>query len=349
VDVVTGCLLVVVETFPFNIGPVLYLPRSIPILLPHQTNVTFCFGWRAFPKKYRITLHTVLPIDIMAGIVNGPLSLFRKPESAKPLHARWGDVTISVPTDGSWNQYDNPHRPVKERSAYGPGYVPDCSPQDRTPRPAKEDDIDEDARSVCSEASTASRRSSLSIGGLRPGRMSVRLASRPKHLERGSQIERDAHNEQKRTEFAYKPIQQDYTSEVVEKSSKHDNRFKYIPTSGRYLQDSGPETPRSQSVHSPRTAHSRRGSLPESGNRRDHGRDRDYRASTVRRSTCHDDDRQSIYSSVGDSSDSSGSRRNYGLPPRRKTSPFVAADWRRASVSRPMALAMVPDPDELYE
>ncbi|KAJ5142831.1 uncharacterized protein N7515_001618 [Penicillium bovifimosum] len=282
----------------------------------------------------------------MAGIVNSPLSLFHKPEYAKPLHARWGDVSISVPTDGSWNQYDNPHRPVKEKSSYGPGYVPDISPKDRKLHPAKEDDIDEDTRSVCSEASTASRRSSLSIGALRPGRMSVRLNSRPKHLRGESKAERVAHNEQTRTEFAYKPIQHDYPSEVVEKSSKHSTRFKYIPTSGRYLQDSGPETPRSQSVHSPRTVPSRRGSLPESLDRRDHDRHRDYYA---RVSTYRDDDRQSIYSSVGDGSDSSGSRRNNGPQPRRKTSPFVAADGRRASVSRPMTLAMVPDPDELYE
>ncbi|KAJ5788469.1 hypothetical protein N7457_003459 [Penicillium paradoxum] len=282
----------------------------------------------------------------MAGIVNGPLSLFRKSDSPKPLHARWGDVAISVPTDGSWNQYDNPHRPVKGRSSYGPGYVPDCSPQDRTPRPVKEDDPDEDARSVCSEASTASRRSSLSLGGLRPGRLSVRLASRPKHLRGESQAEREARrSEQKRTEFAYRPIQQDYTSEVVENSTNPHNRFKYIPTDGRYPEDLGPETPRSQSVHSPRTSHSR-DSLPESIDR---GRDRDYRTSAVRVSTCHEDDRQSVYSSMGDSSDSSSSRRNFGLPPRRRTSPFVAADRRRASLSRPMTMAMVPDPDELYE
>lgn len=281
----------------------------------------------------------------MAGIVNGPLSLFRKPDSTRPLHARWGDVSISVPTDGSWNQYDNPHRPVKEKSAYGPGYVPDCSPQDRTPRPVKEDDPDEDARSICSEASTTSRRSSLSLAGLRPGRLSVRLASRPRHLRGESQSERDAHPpEQKRTEFEYKPIQPDYTSEVVEKSNHPNNRFKYIPTSERYLGDSGARAPRSQSVHLPR-----RGSLPESVDRRDRSRDRDCYTSATQVCTCHDDDRRSIHSSLGDSSDSSSSRRNYAAPPRRRTSPFVAADRQRASISKPMTLAMVPDPDELYE
>ncbi|KAJ5572067.1 hypothetical protein N7535_005727 [Penicillium sp. DV-2018c] len=253
----------------------------------------------------------------MAGIVNGPLSLFRKQESPKPLHTRWGDVSISVPTDGSWNQYDNPHRPIKEKSSYGPGYVPDCSPQDRNPHPAKEDDTEEDARSIRSEASTSSRRSSLSIGGLRSARIPISLTSRPKQLRGETKAERAAHSEQTRTEFAYKPIQHDYTSEVVEKSSKHSPRFKYIPT---------------QPVHTPCTAPLRRGSLPETSDQRDRNRG---------------DHRRSTHSNAG--SDSSASRRNDGLPPRRKTSPFVAADARRASVSKRMTLAMVPDPDELYE
>ncbi|KGO45122.1 hypothetical protein PEX1_092190 [Penicillium expansum] len=289
----------------------------------------------------------------MAGIVNGPLSLFRKSDSPKPLHARWGDVSISVPTDGSWNQYNNPHRPVKERAAYGPGYVPDCSPEDRrNPRPMKEEDADDDAKSVCSEASTVSRRSSLSLGSLRPGRLSVRLASRPKQLRGESQMERDAQrSERKRNEFAYRPIQQDYTSEVVENATHPNNRFKYIPTNGRYLQSSGAETPRSQSVSSSRTLLSRRGSMSESSEQRYSGRDRDHHTPNVRGSTYHEDDHRSLHStSFRDSSDSSSSRRNHGLPPRRRTSPFVAADSKRASsISRPMTVAMVPDPDDLYE
>ncbi|EKV04320.1 RmlC-like cupin domain-containing protein [Penicillium digitatum] len=284
----------------------------------------------------------------MAGLVNGPLSLFRKTDSSKPLHARWGDVSISVPTDGSWNQYDNPHRPITERSAYGPGYVPDCSPQDRrNPRSVKEEDPDDDARSVCSEASTVSWRSSLSLKSLRPGRLSVHLASRPKPLRGESQVERDAQrSEQKRNEFAYRPIYQDYTSEVVESTNRSSNRFKYIPTNGRYPQSSGAETPRSQSVNSLRTPHS----LSESSERRYSGRDRDHYTPTIGGSTCHEDDFCGLHStSVRDSSDSSGSWRNYGLPPRRRTSPFVAADGQRASsISKPMTLTMVPDPDDLY-
>ncbi|KAJ5308939.1 hypothetical protein PENANT_c020G06001 [Penicillium antarcticum] len=289
----------------------------------------------------------------MAGIVNGPLSLFRKSDSTKPLHARWGDVAISVPTDGSWNQYDNPHRPVTERQPYGPGYVPDCSPQDRNPRPVRDDDPEDDAHSVSSLASTVSRRNSLSLGALRPGRLSARLSSRPKHLRGETASERAAQREeQKRAEFAYRPIQQDYTSEVVEKSSS--NRFKYIPTNGRYLEGSSSRSgaPRSQSVSSYRTSYSRRESLAESIDEGDDGYERErFQSQTpmARGSAYIEDDRRSLRSSLGDSSDSSSGRRNIGLPPRRNTSPFVAADRRRASSAKPMTLAMVPDPDELYE
>ncbi|KAJ5503391.1 hypothetical protein N7463_006265 [Penicillium fimorum] len=290
----------------------------------------------------------------MEGIVNRRLSLFRKSDSTKPLHTRWGDVSISVPTDGSWNQYDNPHLPVKERPSYGPGYVPDCSPQDRNPHPVKEDDQDDDDKSVCSEVSTSSRRSSSSFGGLRPGRISVRLPSRPKQPRGESQIERDAQrSEQKRNDFAYRPIQQDYTSELVENTTHPSHRFKYIPTNGRYLESSGAETPRSRSVSSPRSPHWRRSSVPESSDRRysGRGRNRDHYTPNVRVSTYHEDDRRSsLYStSIGDISDSSGSPRNYGPPPRRRTSPFVAADRRASTISRPLTMVMVPDPDNLYE
>ncbi|CAG8948185.1 unnamed protein product [Penicillium salamii] len=276
----------------------------------------------------------------MAGIVNGPLSIFRKSDSPKPLHARWGDVSISVPTDGSWNQYDNPHRPVRERSSYGPGYVPDTSPQDRTPRPFKEE-VDDDNASVCSTSSTASRRSSLSLSGLKPGRLSVRLASRPK-AQSDYRTDKDArHSSQSRNDFSYRPIHQDYTSELTEKPKQPSNRFKYIPTSGRYLQDSGALPPRSQSVSSHRS-HSYRDSYAKSIDE-DHF---DRYGSSARFST-HEDNRRSFRDSIGDVSD--GSRRNYGLPPRRRTSPFVSADRNRASTLKPVTMAMVPDPDELYE
>ncbi|KAJ5532409.1 hypothetical protein N7494_008961 [Penicillium frequentans] len=278
----------------------------------------------------------------MSGIVNKPLAMFRRPDSPRPLHARWGDVAISVPTEGSWNQYNNPHRPAQEeRQTYGPGFVPQDRPSSRTDGSYKKNHHQEDSMGRPSRSSTHnSRRNSLSIGTLRTGRLSVRLASRPKHLRGESQPERDTHQQEaQRTDFAYKPIRQDYLAKATEESKQADTTpFKYIPTNGRYLEEiPAAAPPRSQSEMSHRSSYSRRDSLAESLDER-----------LSRRGSHQEDDRRSLHSSLGDSSDSSSSRRNYDMP-RRGTSPFVPADRRRGSLMRPMTLAMVPDPEDLYE
>lgn len=280
----------------------------------------------------------------MANIVNKPLAIFRRPDSPKPMHSRWGDTAISVPTDGSWNQYDNPHRAAPQRQVYGPGFVPECPPSNRTTIPSSHEDPDEENRST---STNRSRHTSLSLGTLRPGRLSVRLASRPKHLRGETPSERDSQqSEQKKTEFAYKPIHQDYPAEVTENA--HTARYRYIPTNGRYVEDIKGSVPRSQSASSYRRSHARCDSLSESydgDDRRD-----SYVPMTAGTGPCNEDDRRSLRSSVGDSSDSSGSRLSgYGLPSRRQASPFMARDRKRSSSVKPMTLTMVPDPDELYE
>ncbi|KAJ5389609.1 uncharacterized protein N7496_000677 [Penicillium cataractarum] len=304
----------------------------------------------------------------MAGIVNKPLSIFRRPESPKPLHNRWGDVDISVPTDGSWNQYDNPHRPPPERQSYGPGFVPDCSPSERVHGTAgsnatresvlRSGDADEDNKSTATNRTSImslSRQNSLSLGGLRPSRLSVRLASRPKHLRGESSLDRASHDvEHKKAEFAYKPIHQDYPAEISDKGERSTHRYRYIPTNGRYLEDiPSPRSPRSQSATSFRGLHTRRDSFSESPENQERERGRDQTRLNSRLSYYPDDDRQSVRSSIAGSSDSSGSgsgsRMSFALPPRRRTSPFVAADRKRSSSLRPMTLAMVPDPEDLYE
>ncbi|KAJ6015503.1 hypothetical protein N7540_010094 [Penicillium herquei] len=303
----------------------------------------------------------------MAGIINKPLALFRRPGDPKPLHTRWGDVAISVPTEGSWNQYDNPHRPTQEQpQIYGPGFVPDFVPSsNRTKhrvhnlRKKDHDEEDEEEKEheehrarppMTRSASVASsRRSSLSLGSLHPGRLSVRLASRPKHLRGENKDERDLHRrESQRTDFAYKPIHQDYTAEISETSRRTQTPpFRYIPTNGRYVEEI--PTPnsipsRSQSAMSHRSSHAHRDSI-ESFEERDRIFTR--RDSQHSQHSQPEDDRGSILS---DGSDGSSSRRSYfGLPPRRRTSPFVPADRRHASLLKPMTMAMVPDPDELYE
>ena len=302
----------------------------------------------------------------MAGIVNNSLAVFRRSESTKPLHTRWGDVAISVPTDGSWNQYENPHR-ARERQLYGPGFVPDCSPSDwpreslgshRTKgRAVRSGNIDEASTSIMAERSSdgsTSRRGSLSLGGLRSSRLSVRLASRPMQL-RGEVLpdQGEESNEQKKSDFAYKPIHQDYPSEISDTSTQSKHRYRYIPTNGRYFEEiPSPHSSRSQSAMSVRSANARRDSYTDSLESYERERGRAHARHHGHPSHFVEDDRVSMGPSVGGSSESprpgSSTLLSSALRSRRKTSPFVAADRTRSSF-RPMTIAMVPDPEDIYD
>lgn len=176
----------------------------------------------------------------MASIVPNPLNRFRKHDSHKPLHARWGDVSITAPTEGSWCQYDNPHKSAQRRLGYGPGYVPD-GPRRASISPAQHyEDDEEDEEALEAEHNTSSRRMST----LNPRRLSMRL-SRTKSPD-GQQKQQQRPGGIDRTEFAYKPIKQDYSTEVAETAHKRESRFRYIPASPQYLE----ESERSQSVSS---------------------------------------------------------------------------------------------------
>lgn len=282
----------------------------------------------------------------MANIVNRPLAIFRRPDSPKPLHSRWGDAAISVPTDGSWNQYDNPHRSAPQRQVYGPGIVPDDSPSDRRTESSRHRDHDKDNTSTSTNSTKKSHRNSSSLGTLRPGRLSVRLASRPKHSREYTTAERDSRqSEEKRPEFAYTAVHQDYPAEITKNA--HKARYRYIPTDRRYLEDIKGAILPSQSASSGRSSRPRRDSFSEAYYDRDVVRDSHVPLST-RSGSYQEDDRRSMRSSVGSSSNSSGSRFSGCGLPRRKASPFVVRDGRRSSL-KSMTLTMVPDPDELYE
>ncbi|KAJ5610562.1 hypothetical protein N7510_007281 [Penicillium lagena] len=290
----------------------------------------------------------------MAGIVSTPLPFLRKSEDPKPLHPRWGDVDISVPTEGSWNQYDNPHRAMREPQCYGPGFVPDCCSYDKEIiKNHRPDGNNSHSTAAYIDTTSSSRRNSRALGALRPGRLSVRLASRPKHLRNNSQTAQQSQSmEPERTEFAYKPIQQDYTAEAIENATQFQQqqqqptRFKYIPTNGRYLEQLAHVPSRSQSVDSYRGSQLWRNSVIRSLEGQGSGRD----LPTTTYKSNIEDDRRSLRSNVGgDSSDGSTGPRHYVLPTRRKTSPQVVTDRKRFSLLKPMTTAMVPEADDLYE
>lgn len=285
----------------------------------------------------------------MAGMVHKPLAIFRKTDSSKPLHSRWGDVAISVPTDGSWNQYDNPHKRVPTRQRYGPGFVANCSPTDGAP-PRQHNEYKHEKRKHSKMGTTSMvQGDSISLGVLCRERHSLRLTSRPKPSERVHLARVDyPQPERKARGFAYKPIRQDYPAEVTEKSQANANRFRYIPTSGRYLQDNPATTARSQSQGSYRNTQTG-GNFAASLEGNEGGREQPRFKSQPCRSQ-QEDDCHNLRSSFGDNFGSSSTRRNHGLPPRRRTSPTLATkDRKRASSLKPMTLAMVPDPEELYE
>ncbi|EAW10311.1 uncharacterized protein ACLA_047800 [Aspergillus clavatus NRRL 1] len=164
-------------------------------------------------------------------------SLFRKHNTPKPLHTRWGDVTISTPTDGAWNQYHNPHHPHKAYD-YGPGFIPEHPPlAEPAPRPvsfSRRLSMRLSPRSRTSLAASASARRSDDCQPL---------------------LDRESH-------FAYRPIQQDYPREVEKaaaaatpspslnrpsshRQSQTSPQFRYIPARTRYEEEFARTSPRS--------------------------------------------------------------------------------------------------------
>ncbi|RJE24232.1 hypothetical protein PHISCL_03442 [Aspergillus sclerotialis] len=277
-----------------------------------------------------------------------PLNPFRKQEPAKPLHSRWGDVSITVPTEGSWSQYNNPsgrHR----KADYGPGYVPDCtSSSAHRPRHShhhKHHKPPSSTTSILSEESTSpmdsasSHRSSSITATLNPRRLSMRLSPRPR-----TPSAQHHYNEEKsrlittpRNDFAYKPIKVDYPAEVAETqasqlhshvhgenqvkranstSSSRSGRFKYIPATVRYREELGEISTRSRSR--------------EPGGA---GRKKDRRE-------CRHDDRD--YKR----------KRSYiesGNTGKKKLGSGGRASRISQSAGKYLTTDMVPDPDEIYE
>ncbi|KAL2002990.1 hypothetical protein VTN02DRAFT_5297 [Thermoascus thermophilus] len=144
----------------------------------------------------------------MARIItlNGPLGLnqiFRKRDAPRaPFHARWGDVAITVPTEGSWCQFDQPHRRPHQTGRrgggrqqsnvdddYGPGEDYRCSRFSEDQTEEEDDDgfadavvlttIDyENAVTTAGAASSGKRPPSLSIPILKPRRRRRVLGAR---------------------------------------------------------------------------------------------------------------------------------------------------------------------------
>ncbi|KAF7175647.1 hypothetical protein CNMCM7691_009654 [Aspergillus felis] len=209
----------------------------------------------------------------MANIVTRPLSIFRKNDSSKPqsqlqshsLHTRWGDAAISAPTDGSWTQYatSTPHQSSsstrrsrsknksKNKSMDKPAYEVEYVPRTHH--------LIESGPSSTLTPTSTSTSTSLSR------RLSIRLAPRSKSYRSDCDTTERQPLVERRAQFAYRPIRQDYPSEVAEKRaaapritvnrvdersaspspassleptpSPTSSRFRYIPAYPRYEEE----------------------------------------------------------------------------------------------------------------
>jgi hypothetical protein len=223
----------------------------------------------------------------MTGTPSKPLNPFRRqePPTSKPLHSRWGDVAITVPTEGSWSQYNNPHRRGR-KGDYGPGYVSEYAARRPHPHPhhphrhrqlpsdttTTNNNNDNDNDEVSKSPTSKNPPPPTTSPSHRPGnrnaerkclstrRRPVSFNSRPTPSpaapnETEEKLGQERLSADPRPDFAYKPISQDYPTEIAESqggqlhraNTAGSARFRYIPASARHRDEFGEIPARSPS------------------------------------------------------------------------------------------------------
>lgn len=249
-----------------------WFPRGLPVSTLYTSNAA---SVRSTPyhEPYLYT-HSKAALNItkMANIVTHPLSIFRKHDSPKPqsqlkshsLHTRWGDAAISAPTDGSWTQHSTSttHQSSsstrRSQSTYSsrsksksknktmdkPAYEVEYAPRTHQPTEPRPSSTLTPTSTSTSTSTSFSRR------------LSMRLSPRSKSSRSDCDTSERQPLVERRAQFAYKPIHQDYLSEVAEKTAaapppritvdRRDepslspspassaSRFRYIPAYPRY-------------------------------------------------------------------------------------------------------------------
>ncbi|PKY02058.1 hypothetical protein P168DRAFT_292169 [Aspergillus campestris IBT 28561] len=259
----------------------------------------------------------------MASIIPRPLSRFRKQDSSdrdRRLHERWGDVSISAPTGGSWNQFSTPHHqpPTHHHhsGAYGPGYV---SEQHAAP----------------SRSNSNSNSSNNRLSTFNPRRLSMRLAPRSKTptLTESDELPSPTGSchplIERRPDFAYRPIHQDYPAEVASTTTHRmslepSQRFRYIPATA--------QSTRSSSAGRASVRDSVQTVWPE-----------EYADKAPR---C----RESVYYGDSDEDDDDGSRRSEyrGSADYSRRFSVGVSEKKKKRATRTLTMTMVPDSDDIY-
>lgn len=268
----------------------------------------------------------------MASLVNSSLDLIRRRKTQKHphLHARWGDVSISAPTEGSWTQFNNPYQ--REKVNYGPGFVPGCS---------ADDDNSSDEEETSQEG-----RSKKSV--LKSRRLTRMLS--PSTLN--TTTSKKSQERENQAGFEYKPVRPDYAQEVAEKVDKQNvPRFRYVPASQRYLRDLATDLQPEIEAENLQPARSRSCEPPvvtldeqslrlqPRGVQETMGRGyvRGLSSSTMPRRTSRDNN----VSSVREES-------RERLTQKKKTGSSLQRSQSTMKPRRPMTLTMVSDPDDLW-
>lgn len=241
----------------------------------------------------------------MTGTPSKPLNPFRRqePPTSKPLHSRWGDVAITVPTEGSWSQYNNPHRRGR-KGDYGPGYASEYAARRPHPHPHRHrhrqlpsdtTTNNNDNNEVSNPPISKGTPPPTTSPSHRPGnpnagrqclstrRHPVPFNSRPtpspaEPIETEEKLGQERLSADPRPDFAYKPISQDYPTEIAESQGSQLHRantagparFRYIPASPRYRDEFGeiPARSRSKGKESCRSAGKRASTVSSTSSKR---------------------------------------------------------------------------------
>ncbi|OGM47065.1 hypothetical protein ABOM_003633 [Aspergillus bombycis] len=269
----------------------------------------------------------------MASIVPRPLNRLRKTDTYKPLHERFGDVSISAPTEGSWNQLESPrqssHRGYGHSLARGNSTRTSWENYDTASAP---------------DNTPPSRQNSFSMSTLNPRRLSMRLAPRSRHSTEDPSEKEHLHHSDRRTEFAYKPIHQDYSTEVAEKAASraHDSpRFRYIPADTRAAAVStGSRRYSTSSQHSMQSNHA---GIEERDSRpRQHYRDSHYEDKYDHYVEPHERSHRSSRTGCR----TSGEYSEWAMAAQMNATSSL--EKKRLRAARRMTMTMVPDADDIY-
>ncbi|OJJ44585.1 hypothetical protein ASPZODRAFT_18162 [Penicilliopsis zonata CBS 506.65] len=196
----------------------------------------------------------------MASLVQSRFNRSLKPESSRPLHPRWGDVHITMPTPGSWCQIDNnaTYSVRHGRRDYRPDYVHDLSGLKQSRRSESHD-----GRRSKQRLEPSHRQSSL-IRSLSAHRLSVRQATQCNASEDDDDEEEDEDLDSLDSQsdrYQHDPIASQLARPSRQKyvtTNRHNDKvsFQYIPTSSRKYPEEVNRPPLSRNQSSGSTASS---------------------------------------------------------------------------------------------